>query len=275
VSVVSARSVAAALDGTRYETVPLAIDRAGRWVDSTTSRRILEESGDRADQVIEFAGSHRMAPELIDPSVDVAFPVLHGPFGEDGTIQGLFKILDVPFVGCGHASSAICMDKIFTKRLLAQSGLPTPPWVEIDDLAWQHERDETLASCLELGLPLFVKPARLGSSVGISKVSTKTALDSAVEAAREYDRRVIVEQALDAREIELAVLGNSNPRASVPGEVIPATNSTIMTTNISMTDVNCWPRRLSITPTPELPQSLRSAPFAPAVVKAWRGSICS
>jgi len=221
VSVVSARSVEGALDGSRFEAVPMAIDRAGRWADSTTSRRVLEGSGDRTDRVVDFVGTHGLAPELVDGSIDVAFPVLHGPYGEDGTIQGLFEILNIPYVGSDHAASAICMDKVVTKRLLVQAELPTAEWIEVDIGSWRHERARIRSACLDLGLPLFVKPARLGSSVGISKVIEEAELDLAVDEAQEHDHRVIVEQGLDAREIEVAVLGNSEPRASVPGEVIP------------------------------------------------------
>jgi D-alanine-D-alanine ligase len=221
VSVVSARSVAAALDRTRYEMILMAIDRQGWWADPETSRRVLDESGDRADEVLAFEGSARLSPILLDGSIDVAFPILHGPFGEDGTIQGLLEVLDLPFVGCDHYSSASCMDKRTTKRLLAQGGLPTPAWVEVDTDSWLRDSGAAERECLELGLPLFVKPARLGSSVGISKVNHATELEAAVGKAFRYDRSAIVERGLDAREIEIAVLGNSEPRASVPGEVIP------------------------------------------------------
>jgi D-alanine-D-alanine ligase len=162
-----------------------------------------------------------LAPDLVSKSIDVAFPVLHGPYGEDGTVQGLFEILDIPYVGCDHYSSAICMDKIITKSLLVQAGLPTPPWVEVTTTTWESDRDRVHVACRDLGLPLFVKPARLGSSVGISKVVDSADLAGAVEIAFKHDHRVIVEQGIDAREIEIAVLGNADPRASIPGEVIP------------------------------------------------------
>lgn len=221
VSVVSARSVAAALDSARYELLPMAIDRHGRWADPDIARKVLTESGDRTDRVVEFTGTHALDPRLSGDGVDVAFPILHGPYGEDGTIQGLFEILGLPYVGCDHTASAVCIDKTVTKRLLVQAGLATPDWLTIDEQGWNEEPDGLRIACLELGLPVFVKPARLGSSVGVSKVTASDALDGAVERALEFDRKVIVERGIEAREIEVAVLGNSQPRASVPGEVIP------------------------------------------------------
>lgn len=221
VSVVSARSVAGALRSDRYEVLPMAIDREGLWADPETAREVLESSGDRADAVVPFSGSTRLDGRLLDGSIDVAFPVLHGPCGEDGTIQGLFEMLDLAYVGCDHTSSAICMDKSVTKRLLLQAGLRTAPWHDVDRDAWTHDPASVARRCLELGLPLFVKPARLGSSVGVSRVDDPESLPAALEAAFDHDHRVLVERGLDAREIEVAVIGGVTPRASLPGEIIP------------------------------------------------------
>jgi D-alanine-D-alanine ligase len=221
VSVVSARSVAAALDPDRYVIVPMAIDQHGRWADPDTARRVLEASGDRTDEVIRFEGSTRLDPRFLDGSIDVALPILHGPYGEDGTIQGLFEILDLPYAGCDVTSSAVCMDKVLCKRLLGEAGLATPEWREVDRHSWHSDRARLRERCLELGFPLFVKPARLGSSVGVSKVPNRSALDDAIQVALGHDQRAIVERGLDAREIEVAVLGNIEPQASVPGEIIP------------------------------------------------------
>lgn len=221
VSIVSARSVDHALDRSKYDVVPMAIDHRGLWADTGTSRRVLSESSDRADEVAHFEGCHRLSPLLLESVFDVAFPVLHGPYGEDGAIQGLFEMLDLPYVGCDAASSALCMDKIFCKRLLAQAGLPTPAWVELDSTSWAEDRDGIVERSLALGLPLFVKPARLGSSVGINKISEEADLDAAIDLALDHGERALVEKGLDAREIEIAVLGNRHPRAAVPGEVIP------------------------------------------------------
>jgi D-alanine-D-alanine ligase len=182
---------------------------------------VLTESSDRADAVLEFEGRLPLDPRLLDGTVDVAFPVLHGPYGEDGTIQGLFEMLDLPFVGCDTASSALCMDKIFCKRLFDQAGLRTPPWVELDRGTWAEERTAVVERALALGLPLFVKPARMGSSVGISKVSEDSDLLPAIDVALEHGRRALIEKGLEAREIEVAVLGDHHPRAAMPGEVVP------------------------------------------------------
>ncbi len=221
VSVVSARSVDRALDRDRYEVVPMAIDRRGLWTAPEVAARILEDAPDRTDRVISFEGLHRLDPRLLAEDFDVAFPVLHGPYGEDGTIQGLFEMLDLPFVGCDTAASAVCMDKIFCKNMLARASIPTPPWEEIDRDRWAFDKGPYIERCLALGLPLFVKPARLGSSVGISKVCDENSLAAAIDIAFEHGRRVLVEQGVAAREIEIAVLGNNDPRASVPGEIVP------------------------------------------------------
>jgi D-alanine-D-alanine ligase len=221
VSVVSARSIAGALRHDRYDLTLMAIDRRGRWADPDTARRVLETSGDRTDRVIDFEGSDRLDRRLLDGSVDVAFPVLHGPYGEDGTIQGLFEMLDIPYVGCDHAASAVCMDKSISKRLFVQAGLPTAPWHAVIRPDWTREAGEARSRCLALGLPLFIKPARLGSSVGVSKVTDAEGLGPALEAAFAHDELAIVERGLDAREIEVAVRGNAYPRAPVPGEVVP------------------------------------------------------
>jgi len=221
VSVVSARSVASALDSARYEVVPMAIDPDGRWANSETAVKVLTASGDRTDEVIAFNGVSKLDTRLLDQKFDVAQPILHGPFGEDGTIQGLFEMLDLAYVGCDPTASAVCMDKALTKRLLVQAGLKTPAWVELNRPGWANDRQNLVARCLELDLPLFVKPARLGSSVGISRVADPSELDEAIAVALGYCHNIVVERGVDAREIEVAVLGNSSPRASVPGEVVP------------------------------------------------------
>jgi len=221
VSVVSARSVAAALDRDRHEVVPMAIDRAGRWADAGTAARVLESSGDRPDRVLAFEGTLGLDPRLVEHAVDVVVPILHGPFGEDGTVQGLCEMLDLPYVGCGVASSAVTMDKVLSKKLFCAAGLPTPDFRVVTSAQWESERIRCEARCLALRVPLFVKPARLGSSVGISKVKDATDLAAAIELALSYDDVVIVEQGIPAREIEVAVLGGDPPLASVPGEVVP------------------------------------------------------
>jgi D-alanine-D-alanine ligase len=221
VSVVSARSVAAALDRDRFELVPMAIDRSGRWADPATAARVLAESGDRADRVVPFAGSLGLDLRLLEREVDVVLPILHGPFGEDGTIQGLCEMLDLPYAGCGVTSSAVTMDKVIAKRLIRDAGLPTPRFEAFTAGDWAGQRIRCEARALALRLPLFVKPARLGSSVGITKVKDVTDLAAAIEAALAYDDLVIVEEGIPGREIEVAVLEGQPTVASLPGEIVP------------------------------------------------------
>jgi len=155
--------------------------------------------------------------------LDVVFPVLHGPYGEDGTVQGLLELANVPYVGGGVLASAAGMDKAVAKILFAGAGIPVGPWRGFVRAEWEKDRDRILADIKALGLPVFVKPANLGSSVGISKVKTIAELVPAIEMALEYDRKVVVEAGVpSAREIECAVLGNEDPVASVPGEIIPS-----------------------------------------------------
>ena len=221
VSVVSARSVAEALDRERYEIVPMAIDRAGRWADPAVAARVLTDAGASPDRIPGFEGSARLDQRLLDGAVDVVLPILHGPFGEDGTIQGLCEMLDLPYVGCDVESSAVTMNKVTSKRLFRQTGLPTPRWATVSAGEWGAEKSACAERCLALPLPLFVKPARLGSSVGIAKVNQAGDLAPAIEVALGYDSLVIVEEGIPGREIEVSVLGGDPPFVSVPGEIVP------------------------------------------------------
>jgi D-alanine-D-alanine ligase len=221
VSIVSARSVAQALQSHGHTVIPMAIDRRGLWADGALSLRILEEKGDRTDEVCEFSGTQRLDPRLIEDDFDVVFPVLHGPFGEDGTIQGLLEMLNLPYVGCGVAASALCMDKARSKTLVAAAGFSTAPWVTVERHRWLSDPTALKKEAVDLGLPLFVKPSRMGSSVGITKVVDISNLDTALGTAFAHDSAVVIERGIDAREIEVAVLGNDEPLASVPGEVVP------------------------------------------------------
>ena len=221
VSVVSARSVAAALDRARFDVVPMAIDRGGRWTDAATAAAILAAPGATPDTVAAFVGTARLDERLLKGGIDVVLPVLHGPFGEDGTVQGLCEVLDLPYVGSAVTASGVVMDKVLTKRLLREAGLPSPAFVALTAGEWSADRAQCQARCLNLRLPLFVKPARLGSSVGITKVKSGVALREAIDMALTYDDLVIVEEGIEAREIEVAVLGGDPPFASVPGEVVP------------------------------------------------------
>jgi D-alanine-D-alanine ligase len=230
VSVRSVRSVVESIDRERFEPVLIGIDRAGRWslcderslaaVDKEVPERVVEEVVPiRRDGGLAFLGIRNRQAE--GPVVNVVFPVLHGTYGEDGTLQGMLEMLDVPYVGCGVLGSAIGMDKDVQKRLLAAAGLPVVPWKMVPRLVWEQNRAAIVQDAWRLGAPLFVKPANLGSSVGITKVGAGKDLAAAVELAFTYDTKVLIEHGVDAREIECAVLGNDQPRASVPGEIVP------------------------------------------------------
>jgi D-alanine-D-alanine ligase len=223
ISLLSARSVVGALDRSKYEPVLIGIDRGGRWakLDIRADRwpkRIAATSSTRALAVALGAAPGRLVTRPTVGRIDVVFPVLHGPFGEDGSVQGLLKLANVPFVGAGVLGSAVGMDKDVLKRLLRDAGVPTARFLTFD-------RGASAASLSrasdELGLPLFVKPANLGSSVGITKVAAKEKLAAAAAAAFRYDHKIVIEENIRGREIECAVLGNSDPIASVPGEIVP------------------------------------------------------
>lgn len=229
ISLLSAQNVVASLDTEKYEPLLIGIDRSGRWFLSGTSVDVLD-GGDvskirlRDDSspvgLIPAGPASDLRAENHDrlPRVDVIFPVLHGPYGEDGTIQGLAKLADIPCVGAGLLGSAVGMDKDVMKRLLRDAGIPIAPFHSVR----AHERERLSFAALrdELGLPLFVKPANLGSSVGISRVGSEREYRHALDEAFAYDRKVIVEQAVEGREIECSVLGNDEPIASTAGEIV-------------------------------------------------------
>ena len=161
-------------------------------------------------------------PALSRESIDVVFPVLHGPMGEDGTVQGMLELAGIPYVGSGVLGSAVSMDKAMAKLVLLQAGVPSAPWILVNEFEWIETADDVARSIEEqFGYPCFVKPANMGSSVGVAKVHDRAELGPALEAAFAYDRRVVVEGAIDGRELEISVLGNDKPRASVAGEVVP------------------------------------------------------
>ena len=218
VSVRSAVSVARGL-ATRYHVLPVLVDHEGRWwlQDAATP----EAAGGRAVFLVPAPGDGGVLRALEGGAVvarpDVYFPVLHGTYGEDGTVQGLLELASVPYVGSGVAASAAAMDKELMKALFAAAGVPQTP----HRVLRRADRGRAPELVAELGLPLFVKPANLGSSVGVSKVKAASELEGALDAAFAYDRKVVVEAGVDAREIELSVLGNDDARASLPGEVLP------------------------------------------------------
>jgi D-alanine-D-alanine ligase len=191
ISIRSAESIMQALEPAKYKVLPFFIDKAGRW----EPYPLLPEPGR-------------------NPGIDVVFPVLHGTFGEDGTIQGLLEMAALPYVGAGVLGSAVCMDKIVSKRLLAEAGLPI---VEYRTACAPVEELETA-----LGYPMFVKPANLGSSVGVAKVRDRRQLEQAIESARQYDTRILVERAIVGQELECSVLGNEAPLAATPCEILPS-----------------------------------------------------
>ncbi len=214
ISILSAASIISALAPERYEAAPVAITRAGEWLDPQCSATLLPtEVADRCClEPIKI--SHQAGQSS---GFDVVFPALHGPYGEDGRVQGLLDMADLPYVGSGVLGSACGMDKDVMKRLFLQAGLPTLPHVAI-------RRGQARDRCAEIeraiGYPAFVKPANLGSSVGIRRVQDRVALTEALEYAAEFDPKLIVEPGVDAREIECAVIGNEAPEASLPGEIV-------------------------------------------------------
>ena len=231
VSLLSARNVFVALDRDRFEPVLIGIDKQGRWRPEP-EQTLLDATGDprtlslvavgRALAVPvypEARGRDRRRRALLRHD-DVVFPVLHGTYGEDGTVQGLLELADIAYVGPGHLGSAIGMDKDVAKRLLAQAGIPVVPWRLVTAHAFSRDRTAALARASELGFPVFVKPANAGSSVGVSKVKTAAELEPALHAALGFDSKVLVEAAVNAREIECAVLGNDVPQASMPAEIV-------------------------------------------------------
>jgi len=251
VSVTSAAAIFKHLDRNRYEPIAIRIEKDGRWTladrppATLSAAEVIEHArlhaatsirSGRPAHMLPYPSSEPLmtvargpAPEagenarVMSLGLDVVFPVLHGPYGEDGTVQGLFELANVPYVGAGVLASAAGMDKAVMKVLFADRGLPLAPYRVLLRGAWDGSRDATTATLGEaLGYPMFVKPANLGSSVGISKAKTPASLADAIDLAFAYDRKVVVEQAVrDAREIECAVLGNEDPQASVAGEIVP------------------------------------------------------
>lgn len=231
VSLQSAKNIVEAIDKAKYELLLIGIDKRGRWYRSEVSEflshpedptlialnlvddQVAVVPGKRLEHLVSLSGLAPFGP------VDVVFPVLHGPFGEDGTVQGLLKLLDVPFVGAGVLGSAVAMDKDVMKRLLREARIPIARFrVFGRSLAGRIDFNDVKG---QLGLPLFIKPANLGSSVGINKVEDGEQFEQAVEKAFEYENKILVEECVRGREIECSVLGSDRPIASVPGEIIP------------------------------------------------------
>ena len=237
VSIRSARAVIEAIDATKYEVVPIAITKEGNWLAPAAAAELLPKTAQRLLPAHTRKGKKEDVMIVGDPSraglmrlnrngvpaerLDVVFPVLHGTYGEDGTLQGLLEMAAVPFVGCGTLASACGMDKVAMKALLRNAGLPICDYVWFLRTQWESEPEQVSRRVIRsIGFPAFVKPANLGSSVGISKATDKTSLARSIDLAARYDRKVIVERAVDGRELECAVMGNDHPQASLPGEYV-------------------------------------------------------
>lgn len=222
----SAASIFKHIDRDKYEPVAILIEKDGRWTlpdQPPTAMSAAEVIQHARASATTGAKAEANDPTLAALKLDVVFPVLHGPYGEDGTVQGLLELANIPYVGPGVLASAAGMDKAVMKVLFIARGLPVCPWHGFVRAEWERDRSAVLKKIDALGLPVFVKPANLGSSVGISKVKTPAELLPAIELALSFDRKVVVEAGVpSAREIECAVLGNDDPKTSVPGEVLPS-----------------------------------------------------
>lgn len=236
ISIRSAKAVIENIDSIKYEVVPIAIMDDGRWLSPAESVRQFPDhaqkvfhdgQGDSSEKMIALSGDTRpRGLTILDGGggvmpIDVIFPVLHGTYGEDGTIQGLCEMADLPYVGCGVLASSCGMDKVFMKTLFRDAGLPMCKYVWFLRGEWEANRETTLSQVAsKIGFPCFVKPANLGSSVGITRAIDAGSLADAINIAAEYDRKIIVEEGLEMREIECAVMGNDSSEASLPGEYL-------------------------------------------------------
>jgi len=236
VSFCSASSIIKAIDKDKYTVVPIGITKEGRWISPQDSELALQSgkiegkstvillNNPYGRALVRIDNNQRLEKSSTLERLDVIFPVLHGPYGEDGTVQGLLELADIPYVGAGVAASAVSMDKDLMKTIFQQKGLPILKWLTIKRKEWQKDKEKILF-LIQNGFeyPLFVKPTNLGSSVGITKVHKKEELEKAIDLASSYDRKILIEEGLEeVREIECGVLGNDEPRASVVGEVKPA-----------------------------------------------------
>ena len=232
VSLRSAQTVLAALNDDRFEAVPVGVTRDGQWLTGidpmaqlTASSPLfaLEGPAEPDAETLEIAVSStsQNLPSGLGADIDVVFPVLHGPMGEDGTVQGLLELAGIPFVGSGVLGSALAMDKAMAKMVLQQHGIPQAPWLLVNRSEWERDSGNIAEKIgNELGYPCFVKPANMGSSVGVTKVHNPIELGAAMDLAGRLDRRIVAEKGLRVRELEVSVLGNDEPVASVVGEVV-------------------------------------------------------
>lgn len=218
VSLVSAASVLKNLDRKKYIVIPIGVDKKGRWLSGAKAMSIL-----KSGKNFKLKNSKAILPEPANKNLDVIFPLIHGTFGEDGSLQGLLELADMAYVGPGVLGSAVGMDKITQKQIYQATGIPTTKFDYFTDSEFKKSPNTILRRLKKLALPVFVKPANAGSSVGISKVRQGRGLMPAIKMALKYDRRIIIEQAiLEPMEVEVAVLGNDNPKASVVGQIVPS-----------------------------------------------------
>lgn len=228
VSLQSAKNVIDAIDKDKYNPILIGIDKAGKWLLNEHSKFLLHTDNPKLIKLNQASDSIAIVPQsqgkifnLVrrqsDISIDVVFPILHGPFGEDGTVQGLLKLANVPYVGAGVLGSAVGMDKDVMKRLLREAGLPVVKFLKLNST---DSMPSFISASKAIGNPFFVKPANMGSSIGVHKVKNQTEYKKALKSAFQYDKKILLEEYIDGREIECAILGNENPIASVPGEVI-------------------------------------------------------
>jgi D-alanine-D-alanine ligase len=227
VSLASAASIIRGLDPQKFEAVPIGITKEGHWLIGEGAQKMLPEVLRTGQRVVMSADPTESALMPIDGSargqkLDVIFPVIHGTFGEDGTMQGLLELAGLPFVGAGVLGSAIGMDKDIAKKLMQVAGISVVPWIAVQRADWERQPKEIRRAIeKKFKYPVFVKPATLGSSVGMTKVHSRAELGPALDLAAEFAMKILVERAVIAREIEVSVLGNHDPRASVPGEIVP------------------------------------------------------
>jgi D-alanine-D-alanine ligase len=236
ISLISARSVMRVMDPEKYEVVPIGITKEGRWLASGDPMAALSQGDEGLSRPVALLGDpacrgvvslKELEPHLaraLLAQLDVVFPVLHGPYGEDGTVQGLLDLAGIPYVGAGVAASALGMDKVLFKDVMRAHGIPVVQYIVVKRKEWERDPEGVLDRVeQELGYPVFTKPANLGSSVGVNKCRNRKELARGLTDAAQYDRKLLVEAAVpQAREIEVSVLGNDDPIASVPGEIIPS-----------------------------------------------------
>jgi D-alanine-D-alanine ligase len=258
VSVVSAASIFKHLDRSRFQPVPIRIGKDGRWV-----------LGEKEPTAISAGDVEATAPvgalQVTEPTaaisggIDVVFPILHGPYGEDGTVQGLLEMANVPYVGAGVLGSALGMDKAVSKSVFAANGLPIVPYLTVTERQWQTvPREVTARVDVGLAYPVFVKPANLGSSVGISRAASEGELGPAIQTALEYDRKIVIEAGVpNAREIECAVLGNDEPEASLPGEIVVTHHDGFYSYEAKYLDPGGATPRIPADLTPEMTERVR------------------